>query len=102
MAHFSERWGVRPDHGNPNILGAIDVLVMILPLFEAAPASVVGGDNERDLVAICRHGLHRIPKLRNKRVILMRGLQHKIVFSFVSPIVRAAVAHKKSAWVVHC
>jgi hypothetical protein len=55
IGHFSERWSVRPDHRNPNILGAIDVLVMILPLFEAAPASVIGGDNKRDLVAICRH-----------------------------------------------
>jgi len=58
---FSEGGCVGADHGNPDALGAFDLVAVVGPGFPGA-AAVVGGDDEGRFVPVLGHGLESVPE----------------------------------------
>ena len=84
---LAQRRCVRPDDGDPDVFGALDLFAMIAPGVRAVAAAVIGGDDERRFVAVGGDGLHGAPETFDEAIHVVRGFEHVIVTSAVRNIV---------------
>ncbi len=94
---FSERRRIGSDDRDPDVLRALLLDAVLLPLGEAAAATMVGGDDEGRLVPVFGHRLHRVPELLHEEIEAMRAVEHQVVSALMRPIVGLAIADEQDA-----
>src|ERR1700733_1324516 len=95
MAALAERRRIGADYRDPDILGALLLDSVLLPLGEAAAAAVIRGDDEGRVAAVLRHRLHGVPQLMHEMVHAMRAVEDQIVAALMPPVVRLAVSDEQ-------
>ena len=58
---FAQRLRIRAHDGDPDVLRTLLVNSVLFPLFEPVASAMIGGDDERCLIAVFRHRLHGFP-----------------------------------------
>ena len=94
---FTKRVCIWTHNCNPDVLRSLLPRAVFFPLFQPAASAVIGRNDERRLVAVLRHRLHRVPQLSHELVELVSAFKHQIVSPRMSPIVGFSVTDEKQA-----
>src|ERR1041384_7758938 len=91
---FARGRGVGADDREPVAFRVGDFLAVTFPILRTAAAAVVGGNDERRLVAVLRDGLRRFPQAPHEIIHVMGRGEVVIIAAGVGPFIGLAKADK--------
>ena len=70
---------VRPNHGGPDLFGALYIFAVAVPVVQSAPASVVARDDQCSGIAVRGRALDQRPEVLKRTVQELDGAEHAVV-----------------------
>src|SRR5690606_35138282 len=91
--HFAQSRRVRSDHGNPNLVSAVNFVAVALPRinWNRTPA-MIGGDNKCRLILVLRMRLDECPQFLYELIRLPGRLQVSIIMSAMGKVVSLTIS----------
>src|SRR5579862_2655270 len=99
VVSLAKRRRVRADDGDPDVFRSFLLDTMILPLFHAMPAAVIGADDKGRLILVFGHRLHELPQGGHIAVKAVCRLKHEVVAPAVRYYLVLETAHSFDSYV---